>query len=196
LIRARKTPLVSPGLVEEVLQQAQMEIDLEVLPLPLEVGLVDGDRPRVRRAGLHRRLQLDLLGGVVREQQDEVVELVGQHLEALVAAGGEGELAPLVRRRREETVAAMPHEHRPHRAAVDRRQEVEGPGVELEPERVALQRQPLHRHRPPVRPRRAQGGVGGVRGRCAVGGEGREHQEEGEARSAAREPPAHKESLR
>ena len=121
---------------------------------------------------------LDLLGGVVREQQDQVVELVGERLEALVAAGGERELAPLVLGRRAQPVAAMPHEDRPHRAPVDRREEVERAGVELEPEGVALQHQAADRHRPAVRPRRAQGGIGGVGGRR--GGEGEQQKQSAE----------------
>ena len=116
-----------PRLVEEVLEHPEVEVDPEILPLPLEVGLVDGDRPRVGRAGLRRRVLLDLLGGVVREQQDQVVELVGERLEALVAAGGERELAPLVLGRRAQPVAPLPHEDRPHRAPVDRREEMERP---------------------------------------------------------------------
>ena len=184
-----------PRLVEDVLEHAQVEVDAEILPLPLEVGLVDGDRPRVGGAGLRRRVLLDLLGGVVREQQDQIVELVGERLEALVAAGGERELAPLVLGRRAQPVAAVPHEHRPHRAPADRREEMERPGVELEPEGVPLQHQAADRHRPAVRPRRAQGGVGGVHGRRSREGEQQKRQQNGQGKETAHDTTSLKEFL-
>jgi hypothetical protein len=182
-------------LIEDVLQHAQVEVDPEVLLLLLEVRLVDGDCPAVRRSGLDRPLQLDLLGGVVREQQDQVVEFVAERLEAAhVSARGEGEMAPLVARGRAEPVGPMPHEHRPHRPSLDRRQEVERPRLELEPEDVPLQRHPLDRHHPAVRPRGAQGRIVGVRGR--EGGEGGQGEDQDRDQDVAGEAPEHGGTLR
>ncbi len=161
-----------PRRIEQVAQHAQLQVQMEIAALALEPALIRLPGARVRSAPGDRRRELDLLRGVVGEQQHQLIEAVGQHLELPALAQLQGQLAPLGGGGGVQAQRAVAEEHGADGAPGDRLEEVKGAGLELEVEDVAVEDQAVHRRDPAVRARAAQRRVGRLGSRRGRGGAG------------------------